>query len=127
VLVGLAIIHILFLVFAKISVDKNKKNVTKFREENFQVLLDKLDEHKPSEEYLQNFKKKHIRYCTTLEQRYSIINTILDAYKPDMYQQVLVDIIMFNDVNTTKTGKKSNFMQLKMFYDLCIKLQQKIK
>jgi hypothetical protein len=112
---------------AKYLVNKNKKSVTDFRNENFQSLLDKLIQQKPSDEYLQKFKRKHVRYCSNLDQRFNIINNILDVYKPEMYQQVLVDIVMFNEVNTSKTGGKSNYLQLKMFFELCLKLQEKNK
>jgi hypothetical protein len=127
ILVFLSMFQLLLLILAKYLVNKNKKSVTEFRSENFQALLDKLIQQKPSDEYLQKFKKKHVRYCSNIDQRFAIINNILDAYKPEMYQQVLVDIVMFNEINTSKTGGKSIYLQLRMFYELCLKLQNKSK
>jgi hypothetical protein len=52
---------------------------------------------------------------------------MLDAYKPDIFNNILIDIVMFNETCTTRWSKKYNDVQLKIFFELCLKLQQKFK
>jgi hypothetical protein len=64
--------------------------------------LDDLHKNKPSDEYLNKFKEKNKRYYSILEQKYVIINTVLDQYKNEMYTEVLTSLIIFNDTETTR-------------------------
>jgi hypothetical protein len=50
---------------------------------------------------------------------------MLDKYTPAQFERFLTDIIMFNDLHTTKWSKNYNNVQLLMFYEMCLKLQQK--
>jgi uncharacterized protein YejL (UPF0352 family) len=49
----------------------------------------------------------------------------LDHYDDKQYQQILTDIIMFNDMHTTKWSPRYNNLQLLFFYEMCAKLSSK--
>lgn len=123
----MSIAHLTAIIIITKLVNRKKRNIENFRGEDFQAILDDLRKNKPSDEYLNKFKQKNQRYYSILEQKYTIINSILDQYKPDMYTEALTSIIMFNDTETTRWCKKRNYLQLEMFLNLCLKLQQKAK
>jgi hypothetical protein len=41
----------------------------------------------------------------------------------DAYQNILAELIMFNETMCSRWSKKNNSVQLKTFYSLCIELQ----
>jgi hypothetical protein len=43
-----------------------------------------------------------------------------------VYDQLLADIVVFNEIFTIKWNKRYNLFQMKKFYELCIALQQKL-
>jgi magnesium-transporting ATPase (P-type) len=126
-LFGLASIHLLIMLFIKWQVNKHKKAIGNFRNENFQKLLEELEHKSPDESYISRFKVKHSRYFSKLEQSEKIINLSIEKYHPENYEQTLLNIIIFNDNYTTRWSEKMNYFQLKIFYDLCLKLQKKVK
>ncbi|GHU26949.1 hypothetical protein FACS1894152_2650 [Bacilli bacterium] len=98
----MSIAHLTAIIIITKLVNRKKRNIENFRGEDFQAILDDLRKNKPSDEYLNKFKQKNQRYYSILEQKYTIINSILDQYKPDMYTEALTSIIMFNDTETTR-------------------------
>jgi hypothetical protein len=51
---------------------------------------------------------------------------MLNSFSKDNYQNILTEIIMFNESMATKWSKKNNSVQLKKFYTMCIRLQSLI-
>jgi hypothetical protein len=49
--------------------------------------------------------------------------SMIKSFSIDKYQNILTEIIMFNETMATKWSKKVNSVQLKMFYELCLQLQ----
>jgi hypothetical protein len=83
------------LIFIKHIVNKHKHDLSQFRNENFTQLLEQV---KTQGINLDTFNKKHIRYVSQLQQRYEIANS--DVNK--QYEQLLTDIVIFNELFTTK-------------------------
>jgi hypothetical protein len=50
----------------------------------------------------------------------------MENYKND-YEGTLLNIIVFNDKYTTKWSNNSNYLQLKMFYQMALNFQKKLK
>jgi hypothetical protein len=51
----------------------------------------------------------------------------LQNYRQDLYEPTLLNIIVFNDNCTVRWSKKNNYLQLKMFYEMCLEFQKKLK
>jgi uncharacterized membrane protein YidH (DUF202 family) len=94
-------LHLLIMCLIPIYVNRNKKQISNFRDENFISLLEILERNKPSDTYLINFKKRSARYVSDLEQYSKMINLSMENYKND-YEGTLLNIIVFNDKYTTK-------------------------
>ncbi|MDR1991184.1 MAG: hypothetical protein LBP70_00405 [Mycoplasmataceae bacterium] len=125
--VFLAITYLLIIWLAKIPINKKKKLIVNFREENFAELLKQIEINAPNNTYINRFKRKHARYLSVLEQQNKIITLLIQNYQQNLYEQILLKIIIFNDTYTTKWSAKNNYFQLHFFYQLCLDLQAKAK
>jgi hypothetical protein len=96
-------------------------------EEDFNKLSNDLLSKKPNDRWLNKWKNKNKRYISIIDQKYEIINSMLDKYTKDQYQAILVNIIMFNEQNVWRWSKKGNFYQVEKWLNLCINLQMKNK
>jgi hypothetical protein len=124
---GLSTSHFVLMILIKVKANDNKKEISHFRAENFLKLIAQLQQKQPNDAYSNRFKTKHPRYFSILKQHEKIISASIENYQPNNYEQLLLSIIVFNDNYTTRWSTKTNYFQLKIFYDLCLKLQTKAK
>jgi hypothetical protein len=52
---------------------------------------------------------------------------MIDKFDANNYQSILTEIIMFNETMVSRWNDKINNTQLKIFFQMCIKLQNLIK
>lgn len=120
ILLTFSIVLLVLVIVIKIKINSTRLEITNFRDENFQDLLNKVS-LQIDEKELEN---KHPRYFSILKQKQEIINTMMNSFSIEKYQNILTEIIMFDETMTTKWNKKLNMVQLKIFYEMCLKLQQ---
>jgi enoyl reductase-like protein len=82
--------------------NRNKHQIGDFMQEDFAANLQKVEARLSQGDWTQKLKKNHTRYFSMLEQKSQIINNMLDAYKPDIFNNILIDIVMFNETCTTR-------------------------
>jgi magnesium-transporting ATPase (P-type) len=125
VLFALSILHLIGITFFVNRLNKSKHKIADFYNEDWNRLVSELKLKVEADHVAQTLKDKHARYYSILLQKYSFIMTQLDHYDEKQYQQILTDIVMFNDMHTTKWNRKYNNLQLLFFYEMCAKLYSK--
>jgi hypothetical protein len=123
ILFGLSLIYIFMLIFIPRFLNKHKHQIANFRNENWSELIQELKSQKHERTAI--IIKKHARYYSIIKQKYDFVMLMLDKYNSTQFERFLTDIILFNDMHTTKWSKNYNNVQLLMFYEMCLKLQQK--
>ncbi|MDR3163715.1 MAG: hypothetical protein LBT77_01430 [Mycoplasmataceae bacterium] len=123
VLVFLTYLYLSLLFLIKYYVNRAKHDLVKFRDEDFNGLLKQMQQIKFDEA---KFFQKHLRYTSHIQQRYEMIMFTIQKNQNIVYDQLLADIVVFNEIFTIKWNKRYNLFQMKKFYELCIALQQKL-
>lgn len=108
------------LLIIKNKINKTRLNITNFRQEDFKSRLNIILNNFNYEDKL---KQKYPRYYSILKQKQEIIMKMMQTFSNDNYQNILTELIMFNETMATKWSNKNNSVQLKIFYEMCVKLQ----
>jgi uncharacterized membrane protein YbhN (UPF0104 family) len=93
VLLCFSIVLLILMILIKNKINKTRLGITKFRNEDFKSKLDKLDKSN----YEQILEKKHPRYYSILKQKQNIIEAMIKNMSKDAYQNILAELIMFNE------------------------------
>jgi hypothetical protein len=90
------------MLVGKVLVNRNKKSISNFRQEDFVKLLKDLENKRPSDAYLSRLQTKHSRYFSNLLQQKKLLDLSLQNYRQDLYEPTLLNIIVFNDNCTVR-------------------------
>ncbi|OAV64794.1 hypothetical protein Barb6_03099 [Bacteroidales bacterium Barb6] len=106
--------------------NQNKHQIANFRDEDFTGALANVQKAIQANDKTEILNHKHKNYYSTIKQKYEMIMLMMDKFQPDQYQNILVEIVMFNDLHTTKWSRTYNNVQLNMFLQMCCALQNKM-
>jgi hypothetical protein len=102
ILFALSILHLIGITLFVNRLNKSKHKIADFYNEDWNRLANDLKLKIEIDNTEKLLKEKHARYYSTILQKYNFIMAQLDHYDDKQYQQILTDIIMFNDMHTTK-------------------------
>jgi hypothetical protein len=98
ILFALSVILLVTMIIIKNKINKTRLSMANFREENFKAKLEKLNDY----HYEKVVEQKYPRYFSILKQKQEIIMSMIKSFSIDKYQNILTEIIMFNETMATK-------------------------
>jgi hypothetical protein len=90
------VLLVLFILIQK-RINKTRLDITNFRDEDFKTKLNNV-----IIDYEKEVESKHPRYYSIMKQKEDIIYSMLNSFSKDNYQNILTEIIMFNESMATK-------------------------
>lgn len=93
-----SVILLITIILIKNKINKTRLEMSNFRQEDFRAKLVNLNQMN----YKKLVEKKYPRYFSILKQKQQIIGSMMKNFSPDKYQNILTELIMFNETSSTK-------------------------